>query len=639
MNGALLRALARTREPAKAELLHGRLMTAGLLAEGRRRRQFLPRITAAYAISGAAPPARRLFDDLPDDQRTSFLFNLLIRAHLRHGLPLHALHLFELMAASPSLSSRPDNFTFTFAIKACADLALLRGGAQLHAAAVAGGLAADGFVQNSLLAMYLAGGAAVHAAALFDEMPRRSTVSWNTMIAGLARGGDPARAAALFDEMAAPPDSATATAVLPACAALGDLARGRRLHRLARRLGFSSQLTVRNALVDMYAKAGSLAEARRVFEEPGPRDVVTWTAMIGGCVLNGEGEEAIGLFSEMVWAGERPNSVTLVGLLAGCGERGLGRALHGSGLRRGLVGEVAAETALIAMYAACGLARAARSVLRGGSRSTATWNAAMASFPREAAALYVEMRRAGAAADAATWAALLPACADAADLRQARGLHGQVVRGGLGRVQAVGTGLVGMYAKAGSRGAARRVFEEMPERDGVAWGAVINGYAAHGFGREAAAMVEEMAAAGEEPGEVALCAAVVSCGRAGLVEDGMAVVRRGAGWGRCCAGGVDLLGRAGRLEEARRLAGAAPAGAEGAAWGALLGACVVHGSAEVGEEAARRAMEAEPENAGNYVLLGNLYAAVGRWEEAERVRRMVKTRGLKKLPGCSYTPS
>lgn len=654
---ALLQTWARTRALAKGELLHARLITSGLLSSapsgGRRRRLLLPKLASMYALCGEALPARRLFDDILPERRTPFLFNTLIRAYLQERFPLDALHLFRRMTTA---GCRPDKFTFTFALKACADLSRARGGDQLHCAALAAGLASDGYVQNSLIAMYMSCGEAEEAEKVFEGMRERTIVSWNTMIAGLLQNGRAAEAAALYDRMTGAgvdPDCATVVSVLPACAALRDLERGRRVHLHAKQKGFLDHAAVKNSLIDMYAKGGSLAEARQVFDEGScSKDVVSWTAMIGGYALQERSREALALSRDMLLSGTRPNAVTMVSLLSACTRPSFlrhGKTFHGSCLRLALVAELAVETALIDMYGKCGGARLSSSVFSTGSRRTATWNAMMSSFsqnnlPREAVELFRLMMRSEASrADSATIVSLLPAYSLLADLRQAGNIHGHLIRAGFDRRREVATGLIDLYAKAGNLEAAQELFNGIPAKDTVAWSAIIAGYGTHGRARDAAALFERMLEAGAEPNEVTFTSLLYSCSHAGMVDEGLSLFNRAlcSGTGGVgpraehYAGAVDLLGRAGRLQEARGLIAAMPCSANHAVWGALLGACVIHGDVHLGEEAAGHLFELEPENTGNYVLLGNIYSAAGRWEDAEKVRRVVRERGLKKLAGCS----
>ncbi|MQL94653.1 hypothetical protein Taro_027319 [Colocasia esculenta] len=653
---ALLQCCALTRSLTKGKLLHAHLITAGLLSPllGELRCSFftLPvKLASTYALCGDALTARLLFDQMSPQRRTPFLCNALLRGYLQNGLPLDALRLFDEMRV---LGRRPDKFTFTFALKACADLSMRPAGEQVHCMALVMGFASDGYVQNSLMGMYVSCGDVVEAGKVFGGMRARTVVSWNTMISGLFQNGYAEKALALYDQMAAAGvelDRATVVSVLPACACLGDLLRGRQVHMSVNEKGFGGHVGVKNSLIDMYSKCGSLKDARVVFEDEAcQRDVVSWTALIGGYILHKFPSEALSLAHEMMASGTKPNAVTMASLLSACTSSSSltthGKCLHGSSVRLSLESDIIVETALIDMYAKCGSIHLSLSVFANGSKRRATWNALISSYahhnlPTKAVNSFKQMLSEAVLADLATITSVLPAYSDLADLRQARNIHGYLVSMGFHRQIEVATGLMDVYAKTGSLETAHELFDGLPAKDMVSWSAIIAGYGLHGHARTAITLFERMEASGVEPNEVTFTSMLYSCSHAGLVDEGLYFFRRMIESPRvrpeaehyACI--VDLLGRAGRLGEAYGLIRAMPFEPNHAVWGALLGACVIHGNVELGEQAAGHLFDLEPENTGNYVLLGNIYSAVGRWKDAENVRNLVKRRGLKKEPGCS----
>uniref|UniRef100_A0A1D1XL03 Pentatricopeptide repeat-containing protein At5g39350 n=1 Tax=Anthurium amnicola TaxID=1678845 RepID=A0A1D1XL03_9ARAE len=650
---ALLQSCARTRSLAKGKLLHAHLISAGFLSPLSRHplRQLLPlKLAPVYALCGDTVAARFLFDEILPERWTPFLCNTLIRVYLQDGLPIGALHLFEQMTACGCC---PDKFTFTFMLKACAELSWRQAGAQVHCMAWVMGFMPDGYVQNSLMAMYMSCGDVVQAGTVFDEMRDRTIVSWNTMISGLFQNGHPGKALKLYDQMVdagVDLDCATVVSVLPACACLKDLVRGRQVHMSVNEKGFCEYIAVKNSLIDMYSKCGSLEDARSVFDEKEcQRDVVSWTTMIGGYILHEHPGGALALSHEMMLSGIKPNAVTMASLLSACTSSSFlnhGRCVHGSCVRLGHESEIIVETALIDMYGKCGSMHLSLSVFMNGSRRTATWNALISSYahhklPIEAIKYFKEMHSAGVRTDMATIVSLLPAYSDLADSCQARNIHGYLIRMGFHlRIEAT-TGLIDVYAKNGSLKTAHELFDGLIVKDTVSWSALIAGYGMHGHARTVILLFKQMEASGVEPNEITFTSMLYSCSHAGLVDEGLYFFHRmlesphmkPQGEHYACI--IDLLGRAGRLDEAYGLIKAMPFKPNHAVWGALLGACVIHVNVELGEKAAGHLFDIEPENTGNYVLLGNIYSAVGRWEDAENVRNLVKHRGLKKEPGCS----
>jgi pentatricopeptide repeat protein len=199
-----------------------------------------------------------------------------------------------------------------------------------------------------------------------------------------------------------------------------------------------------------------------------------------------------------------------------------------------------------------------------------------------------------------------------------------------------------MYAKCGRIGVARQVFDKMSSRDVGSWNAMILGYGIHGQGEDAVALFSQMQQTGTKPDHITFTAVLTACSHAGLVDQGWQYFEcMKSDYGLvpklehyACL--VDLLGRAGHLDEAHDIIKKMPLEPQSNVWGALLGACRIHGNIELGEQAAKHLFKLEPNNAGYYVLLSNIYAEAGRWEEVAKLRTMMKEREVKKQPGCSF---
>ncbi|XXG48237.1 hypothetical protein AAC387_Pa02g2744 [Persea americana] len=303
-------------------------------------------------------------------------------------------------------------------------------------------------------------------------------------------------------------DSATVVSVLPACAQVKDLRRGREIHQLVDEKGFGSRMAVRNSLVDMYAKCGAFEDARNEFEEMGERDVVSWTALIGGFVLNGYAVEALRLSHQMQLLGMRPNSVTLAGLLSACASLSSlkhGKCIHGSAVRHGFESGVVVKTALIDMYAKCGCVDLGyQLVLMGDRRRAAPWNALISGHTwneqaGEAIVLFKQMKLEEVHPDGATMICLLPAYAKLADLQQAMNIHCYLIRTGFQKSAEITTGLIDVYSKSGNLDSARDLFDRLHEKDIVSWSAIIAGYGMHGHGRDAIFLFNWMLQSGVKP--------------------------------------------------------------------------------------------------------------------------------------------
>jgi pentatricopeptide repeat protein len=260
----------------------------------------------------------------------------------------------------------------------------------------------------------------------------------------------------------------------------------------------------------------------------------------------------------------------------------------------------------------------------------------------EALELFQQMRLTDVKPNSVTLTSLLPACANLAALEKGKEVHEDIIRNGFQSDIFVGNALIDMYAKCGSIDDADKMFHKMHRRDVVSWSSMIVGYAVHGRAYDALQLFKEMQHLGTKPDYVTLVGVLSACCHAGLVDDARQYfdcmtsdygIKPGLEHYSCM---VDLLGRAGRLIEAWNIINKMPMKPDVIVWGSLLAACRVHSNVDLGEYAAERLFQLDPENAAHYVLLSNMYATVGRWDGVRKMRRMMKDRRVKKMPGCSW---
>ncbi|CAK9186036.1 unnamed protein product [Ilex paraguariensis] len=606
---------------------------------------------STYILCGHISYARKLFDELP--HRNLLSYNTMIRMYSENGLSYSALKLFSEMLTSGN--QKPDKYTYPFVIRACGGLSMLELGVMVHGLTVTNGFVANTFVGNSLLAMYMNCGDKEGATRVFQTMQERTVVSWNTMISGYFRNDSAEEALMVFRKMlddGVEADCATVVSVLPVCGFLNDLEIGKEVHAFVEEKDLGNKLSVRNALVDMYAKCGRMDEAREVFDEMDKRDVVTWTTMINGYILNGDVRRALELCPLMQFEGVRPNAITLASLLWACAylhNLKLGKCLHGWAMRQKLESDVNVETALIDMYAKCdSVLFSFRVFTKTSKKRTVPWNAILSGcihnkLAREAVILFKEMLLEEVDPNVATLKSLLPAYSFLADFQQASNIHCYLTRTGFHSRIEVASGLIDIYSKCGSLEYAHKIFNGIPvnNKDIILWSVLIAGYGMHGHGGASVSLFNQMVQSGVEPNEVTFTSVLHACSHAGLVDDGLRLFKFMLKSNHAsphpdhytCI--VDLLGRAGRLKEAYELITTMPLEPTHAVWGALLGACVIHENVDLGEVAAKWLFELEPENTGNYVLMHKIYAAVGRWEDAENTRHVMTEIGLRKAPAQS----
>ncbi|CAM6002728.1 unnamed protein product, partial [Sphagnum balticum] len=601
-----------------------------------------------YAKCGSMEEASRVFNKLPS---RAVCWNAMIFGHVKCGEGHKALQLFQKMQHE---GVQPDPATYVGVLNACANVVALEEGRRTHERIIQSRCESDVFVRNSLVDMYAKCGSMEEASRVFNKLPSWAAVCWNAMIFGHVKCGEGHKALQLFQKMqheGVQPDPATYVGVLNACANVVALEEGRRTHERIIQSRCESDVFVRNSLVDMYAKCGSMEDACRVFNTMPSHDVVSWNALLGGFAMHGQGKEALVHFERMCEEGVQPNYVTFVGVLNACASviaLEEGRHVHQQIIQSGLESDVFVGSSLVDMYAKCGRIEDAWKVFhKMPSRDVVTWNAVVlghvkCGHEQKALELFQQMQQEGVRPNSVTFVGVLNACASVIALEEGRHVHQQIIQSGLESDVFVGSSLVDMYAKCGSIEDACRVFNKMPSRDVVTWTAILGGCAMHGHGREALKHFEQMCDEGVQPDDITFVCVLSACSHAGLVDEGMCLyasmirdymIPAKLEHYTCM---VDLLSRAGHLQEAENMIMAMPCKPQAAAWMALLGACRIHGNVGMAERVAKRILEMEPENAAVYVLLSNIYAAAGNRHLCENVEWQRKERGAKKQPGCTW---
>ncbi|XP_057862799.2 pentatricopeptide repeat-containing protein At5g48910 [Cryptomeria japonica] len=563
-----------------------------------------------YVNCGRLVDARNAFDEMTELDVCSW--NTIIAAYRRHGYPHEALTLFYQMHRT---GVQADQFTFATILSACAKIRALEQGMDIHQTIMERGFLSNVVVASALLDMYAKCGRIHKARELFDKMPQRNVVSWNSMILGYTQNGIFDKALQTFQQMKlidVIPNSTTFANILPACAKLGDLEQGTDIHQSVMERGLLSDVVVSNALVDMYAKCGSIHKARELFDKIPQKNVVSWTAMIAGYAQSGDLDKALRLFKEM----PHRNVVSWTAMIAGYAQNGV-------------------------------LDEALRLFEVMPQKNVVSWNALIAGYAQngfvvKALETFKQIQSAGVIPDSTTFASILPACAKIGALEQGLNIHQSVIESGFLSYVVVVNALIDMYAKCGSIDKARKLFDETPHRDVISWNAMVSGYAQNGFCKDALKLFETMKHSGAYPDHVSFACVLFACSHGGLLDEGFKyfISMRDS---YCispiidhyvCM--VDLLGRAGYLEETLKFIIKMPIKPVVVLWMSLLGACRSHKNIALGAFTANLLFELDPRNTATYVLLSNSYAEVGRWDEAQMVRRLMKDRDIKKVPGCSW---
>ncbi|CAK7336078.1 unnamed protein product [Dovyalis caffra] len=274
-----------------------------------------------YMKAGDVDDALRVFEEMPKDDVIPWSF--MIARYAQSELSEEATELFCRMRQTLVL---PNQFTLASLLQACASLVDVQLGKQIHCHVVKVGLDTNVFVLNALMDMYAKCGRMENSMQLFEESPNCTDVSWNTVIVGYVQAGDGKKALSLFKDMLecqVQGSEVTYSSVLRACAGIAAMEPGSQIHSLLVKTIYDKNTVVGNALIDMYAKCGSIRDARLVFDTLRERDQVSWNAMIAGYSVHGLCDEALKTFELMQETKCKPDKVTFVGVLSACSNAGL----------------------------------------------------------------------------------------------------------------------------------------------------------------------------------------------------------------------------------------------------------------------------------------------------------------------------
>ncbi|KAF8414219.1 hypothetical protein HHK36_002219 [Tetracentron sinense] len=325
-----------------------------------------------------------------------------------------------------------------------------------------------------------------------------------------------------------------------------------------------------------------------------------------------------------------------------------GRRIHAQMITIGFSPDEYLKTKLLILYTKIGDLRTAHILFdKILDRSLVSWNAILSGYVQKGLEeaglnLYYKMRWNGLTPDQFTFASVFRACATLATLDKGKQIHGVMIKSQIRDNVVVNSALMDMYFKCSSPHDGHRVFDTSSERNVITWTALISGYGQHGQVVEVLEFFHRMIDEGFRPNYVTFLAVLSACSHGGLVSEGwkyFSSMTRDYGIqprGKHYAAMVDLLGRAGRLHEAYEFVRNSPCEEHSVIWGALLGACRIHGDLELVKLAAKKCFELEPENAGKHVVLSNTYATFGLWENVKEVREVMRVSGVKKEPGYSW---
>ncbi|XP_058202782.1 pentatricopeptide repeat-containing protein At2g44880 [Rhododendron vialii] len=518
---------------------------------------------------------------------------------------------------------------------------------QIHAFILRGALETNTNLLTKFITTCSLGVGIHHARRVFDQMPQKDdTYLCNTMIRAHLETRQFVESISLYRQLRRhsgfSPDNYTFSWLAKSCGLSLANWEGQQIHNHVTKTGFGSNLFASTSLVDMYTKFGVMGCARKVFDEMTERSLVSWTALICGYARNGDMDNAKELFDQSPEKDSAAYNV-MIDAHVKLGDMVCARRLFDEMPERNVV----SWTNMIDGFCNIGDVGSARLLFDTmPEKNLFSWNSMIGGYclnkqPDEALRLFHEMLTTTSfEPDKVTVVSVLPAIADLCALDLGGWVHQFVKRKKLDRATNVCTGLVDMYAKSGEITKARQVFDEMPVKETATWNALINGLAVNGRAEEALEVFLKMTRSGFKPDEISMLGVLSACNHNGLVEEGKMWFKAMGEFGLTpkiehygCM--VNLLGRAGCLEEAETLIDSMPYEANGIVLSSFLFACGCAKDVERAERIRKRVINMEPWNEGNYIMFRNLYSKESRWKDVEEIKGLMSRGGAKKEAGCS----
>ncbi|VFQ84121.1 unnamed protein product [Cuscuta campestris] len=614
----------------------------------------LDKLTRFYISCRRLELARRVFDSIPstDRRNKSILWNQMIRAYAWDGPFERAVEMYYEMK---NYGVRPTKYTYPFVLKACSALQDLGNGTVVHEDVERHGLGNDVYVCTALVDFYVKCGCLADAREVFDGMTERDTVAWNALIAGFSSHGLYGEMANLVMEMqksGVHANPSTMVAMLPAIGEANKLREGKSVHGSCIRMGFVGCVVLDTAILDVYGKCKQLDYAKRIFIAMNSKNEVTWSAMIGACVTCDSALKGLELFGTMrLEQNFNLSSSMLAILIRACAkliDLRRGKQIHAQIIKMGSFLDLMVSNTLLSMYAKCGrIDEAMRLFEEMNFTDSVSYSAIISGSGQngnaeEALHIFKQMQCSCVEPDYSTMMGFFPACSQLAALQHGVCGHGYSIVKGYTTDISICNALIDMYSKCGKVEAARLVFDRMRTRDVVSWNTMISGYGLHGRGREAISMFNDMFTVGQQPDDITFISLFFACSHSGLVTEGKHWFHTMRQEFKVAAKMdhylcmVDLLGRAGLLDEAYSLIKTMPFEPDARIWSALLAACRTHRNIELAEDVSNKIHTIGPESPGDFVLLSNLYSTAERWDDAAHIRIVQKESGFKKNPGCSW---
>ncbi|KAL6223280.1 hypothetical protein ACLB2K_006668 [Fragaria x ananassa] len=496
---------------------------------------------------------------------------------------------------------------------------------------------------------------------ILRSLPKPNLFPFNSLLSLFAQQGLFSNALSLFQslkQIPLSPNGFTFSFLVKSC---GDSVHANQIHTHVVKTGFLSDPFVGNGLVALYAKGvKDLGSARKVFDEMPDKSVCCWTSLVAGYAQSGYAEEALQVFVMMVEGNLRPEDATLVSVLSACSRLDMSESgkwvLILSRVDDNVVGLDSAKTVLVYLYGKWGKVEKSREMFDGisesGKRSVLPWNAVIGAYVQNGCpldCLSVFRLMVGDPTrkpNHITLVSVLSACAQVGDLELGRWVHEYLKSKGSRCViksnRILATALIDMYSKCGSLVNAKEVFDQMVSKDIVSFNAMIMSLAVNSEGEEALRLFSKVQDFGLQPNAGTFLGALCACSHSGFSKKGHQIFKDMTSVFSISpklehyACYIDLLARAGLVEEALEVVTSMPFEPNSIVWGALLGGCLLHSRLDLAEYVSDKLVQSDPDNTGGYVMLANAFASDHRWGNVSSLRRFMREKGVTKKPGCSW---
>ncbi|XP_022147491.1 pentatricopeptide repeat-containing protein DOT4, chloroplastic isoform X1 [Momordica charantia] len=564
---------------------------------------------------------------------------------VRTGQSEAAFGFFKTMFAN---GHRPNHVTMLSVIRAIDALSWESMNEVVHGGVIKMGFESEVAVSTALLGFYSNRDIGT-VWKLFYQIPYKDIVLWSAMISACVKNGQFIEALDLFREMqyqGVQPNHVSIVSVLPACADSGVISLGKEIHGFSMRRDFYSLVNIQNSLMDMYSKCRNLEASIRVLKMMRKKDMVSWRTVTNACIQNNCPSKAFKIFSRMRSFGFELGKTMMLAIIAAVllvEELLLGLAVHCYALKGGFLCFIAVGTEILQMYAKFGHLGLAKLIFDElVDKDIIAWSAMISAYshgedPLNAIQTFKMMQSTNEKPNEITFVSLVNACSSLGAQELGESIHAHIMKSGCSSNTHLMSAFVDLYCTLGRIKQGKHVFDEISTKDLICWSTMIKGYGMNGCGNEALDTFSDMLSCGLKPNGVLFVSLLSACAQCGIEKEGWV-------WFRSMidkynitptvahyACMVDLLVRQGKIREAVEFVKKMPVEPDTRIWGALFTGCkLTHGFPDIVDSIVEQLTAMEPNNSNFYAMLLDFCAEEGRWEDADRVRKLINEKGSMK---------